>query len=156
MAKVVTPITATVEFITAEKQGEYGPYRSVLFLDPAGEKIWKSFNPDADELGYLTKGTRVQLVPTAEKNGKVSHNIVLIDAPTAPAPTQQQATQANGTGLSPEQKREIAAYIDGQADLLRYCWQTAQSKLGDLELSEESIRCASSTLFISAQKKFHL
>lgn len=33
MSKVVAPITATVEFITGVKSGQYGEYRSVLFSD---------------------------------------------------------------------------------------------------------------------------
>jgi hypothetical protein len=59
MAKVVTPITATVEFITGIKQGSYGEYRSVLFKDAMGEKIWKSFDPKAEELALLRKGAKV-------------------------------------------------------------------------------------------------
>jgi hypothetical protein len=50
MAKVVMPITATVEFVTGIKQGSYGEYRSLLFRDAAGEKIWKSLDPEAEEL----------------------------------------------------------------------------------------------------------
>ena len=47
MAKVVTPIAAVVQRITAPKDGQYGSYQSVLFKTPTGEKIWKSFPPDS-------------------------------------------------------------------------------------------------------------
>lgn len=100
MAKVVSPIAATVEYITAIKSGEYGDYRSVLFLDNSGEKIWKSFDPESEELALLSKGVRVQLIPiTISKSGKQSHTIVLLDAPTTlnvPAVAPAQVVQASG------------------------------------------------------------
>jgi hypothetical protein len=86
MSKVVAPIVAVVELITAEKSGEYGPYRSVLFKTPDDQKIWKSFDPASEELSLLKKGVRVQLIPAGERHGKTSHNIVLLNDATPPAP----------------------------------------------------------------------
>jgi hypothetical protein len=103
VSKVVAPIIAVVEFVTAEKAGEYGPYRSVLFKTPDDEKIWKSFDPGSEELSLLKKGVRVQLVPAGERNGKVSHNIILLDSvelSTLPAQNSPQPT------IEPEQAYE--------------------------------------------------
>jgi hypothetical protein len=52
MAKVVQAITAKVEAIGKLKTGNYGKYRSVLFLDQAqpqgseAAKIWKSLSEE--------------------------------------------------------------------------------------------------------------
>lgn len=86
MAKVVAPINARVEVIGKVKQGEYGPYRSVLFIDlsqPEGAetaKLWKSFNDNDETVAQLSKGSRVQLVPSGkDKAGKDKHSIVLVE-----------------------------------------------------------------------------
>lgn len=161
MAKVVTPITATVEYITAIKDGQYGPYQSVLFKTQDGEKIWKSFDPDSEELAILSKGTRVQLILAGERNGKPSHQIVLLDspmiAPTIPnslpaLPSDQPV--AVEVGWSPEQKRAIAAKVSQHADLLAYCLQVSHQKFAQTGLveSEESVRTLATTLFIQALK----
>ena len=160
MAKVVTAIIATVELVTAPKEGQYGPYCSVLFKDESGEKIWKSFDPDSEELTYLAKGTKVQLVPAGERNGKVSHNIVLLESAQAGQSNrnddQPPQLPPSKSGMSPELKRQIAAYIDEQSDLLRFCWITAKVKLENIATDEESFRTAASTLYLSAQRKFGL
>ena len=91
MAKVVSAITATVEVIGKLKDGNYGPYRSVLFLDqaqPVGSeaaKIWKSLSEA--EAAPLSKGARVQLVPAGkDRSGKDKHNIVLLEGQAVSAP----------------------------------------------------------------------
>lgn len=72
MAKVVAPINARVEVIGKVKQGEYGPYRSVLFIDESqlegsqAGKLWKSFNDDDQTVSQLSKRSRVQLVPAGK------------------------------------------------------------------------------------------
>jgi hypothetical protein len=71
MSKVVAPIVAVVELITAEKSGESGPYRSVLFKTPDNQKIWKSFDPASEELTLLKKGVKVQLIPAGERHVKL-------------------------------------------------------------------------------------
>jgi hypothetical protein len=118
MSKVVAPIVAVVELITAEKSGEYGPYRSVLFKTPDDEKIWKSFHPASEELTLLRKGVRVQLIPAGERHGKTYHNIVLLDDATAsapaaatPAPTieTEQAYEAMLRQVTARYSRAIAA-----------------------------------------------
>ncbi len=91
MAKVVTPITATVEVIGKLKESTYSPgtfYHPVLFLDAAkqGEeaKIWKNLTDE--EVAQLKKGDRVQLIPIGQdKSGKDKHQIVKIGGVEFPA-----------------------------------------------------------------------
>lgn len=159
MAKVVTPVTAIVEFITKEKAGEFGPYRSVLFLDESKSgddaKIWKSFDPDSEELALLTKGARVQLIESGKtKSGKLSHNIVLLDSPpaptVAPVPTMPPANTAS---LTPEEKRAIATFGTDIIKAYAFLYGEAQRALEPLGASEETIRAAASSALIACQRK---
>lgn len=154
MAKVVTAITARVEVIGKLKNGQFGEYRPVLFIDlskPEGAeeaKIWK--NLSVEECAPLHKGQSVQLVPVGQdQNGNLKHNILLMESPAAP-----QASSADSQ-LSADRKREIAAYVTQMADLLKFCRDTAVAKLGS-DVGEETIRATTSSLFISCQRKFHL
>lgn len=165
--KVVTPITAKVVIIGKPKESTYTPgqfYHPVLFADqtyPEGAeeaKIWK--NLSSDEVSQLTKGDTVQLVPTGtDKNGKVSHQIVkLTPTPTTSSTAAQQHPQTNSVApsWSEDQKREVAAYIEQVGALYRYCYTTAATQMKDMTQSEETLRCCASSLFIAAQRKFHL
>jgi hypothetical protein len=165
MAKVVAPIVAIVEIIGKPKPSSYQEgefYYPTLFLDQSKEgdeaKIWKSLSED--EVSQLRKGARVQLVPAGTtKNGQAKHNIVLMDAPAiAPQHTPHQpiapTQQADPYRMSDEQKRDVAAYVSQMGDLLAYCRNVAQQKLGEVE--EETIRTSTASLFIAAQRKFNL
>lgn len=149
MPKVVSPIEAIVETITVEKEGNYGPYRSVLFKN-GDEKIWQSFDPGAEELQVLKRGAKVQLVPRGEsKAGKTQYNIVLMGAPTAPA----QAI-ASSAIMDDDQKRSAAAYVEQMAKLYRYCFEQAQIALTGATENPETVQAAASTLFVAAQRRF--
>lgn len=152
MPKVVSPINATVETITVEKEGNYGPYRSVLFKN-GEEKIWQSFDPESDELQILKRGARVQLVPRGEsKSGKTQYNIVLMDP--IPTTAQQEGDRAISVLMRDAQKREVAAYVEQMANLYRYCFEQAQIALAGATENPATIQAAASTLFIAAQRKF--
>jgi len=144
-------IRASVSFITREKAGEYGPYRSVLFIraDRQGEdaKVWRSMKPHEAE-GF-SKNQQVYLIAT-ERKGKPTWDVELIDSVEATPPAQPTAQ-----GMDPEQKREIAAYVGEMGDLWAYCLQTAQTKIG-ASVDGETVRCMASSLFISASRKFDL
>ena len=149
MAKVVAPTLARVEVIGKPKESSYEAgrfYHPCLFIDlsqPSGSeaaKIWK--NLSGDEVSQIQRGDHVQLV----------HNIVLLESPaTVPNPQPEQATSV-AEGWTPEQKRAIAAKVQQNADLLKYCLETARSKFGKLVESEESIRCLATTLYINVLK----
>jgi len=156
MAKIVVPVTATIAVIGKLKESNFQPgsfYRSVLFVDlsqPEGSeaaKIWKSLTDS--ECQGLTVGSTVQLVPTGQdQNGKAKHNILLADAP---AGRVGQLTSETELGWTPEQKHALAAKVQQNADLLRYCLETAQVKFADL-VEPSDIRALATTLFLSATK----
>ncbi|MBW4552967.1 MAG: hypothetical protein KME35_17935 [Aphanocapsa sp. GSE-SYN-MK-11-07L] len=167
MAKVVNPISARVEVIGKPKPSAYQPntfYYPTLFIDlsqPEGSeeaKIWKSLS--GDEVSQIMQGDRVQLVPAGQdKNGKTKHNIVV----TQPAQSQvskdyEQRTIApvQTSAISADTKRAIAAYIDGQADLYRFCYLTAHSKFDGLIEDQDSIRTIATTLYLGTVQKFGL
>ncbi len=124
---------------------------SVVILDNGEEvKLWGK--PDDQSLVSLRKGQAVNLIYDGKNYKLVNSQPV---ATSQPVNTSQPAPVVNSE-LSKEQKHAIAEYIEGRADLLKYCWTTAKLKLGDITTDEESLRCAASTLFIAAQKKFNL
>lgn len=52
---------------------------------------------------------------------------------------------------SADQKHAIAAKVEQNADLLRFCLEIAQRKFGEL-VAPEDLRCLATTLFLSAIK----
>jgi hypothetical protein len=172
MAKVVTPITATVEVIGKLKESTYSPgtfYHPVLFLDAAkqGEeaKIWKNLTDE--EAAQIKKGDRVQLVPIGQdKSGKDKHQIVKfggvefpanpVPVPACPTPSQvnPQASPSD-VGMAPDLKRAIAAYVEELGGLYAFCLDVSQKKIG-ASCDAETVRCMASSLFIASQRKFGL
>jgi len=170
MAKVVVPVSAIVEVIGKAKESSYEPgtyYHPVLFLDEskAGDerKIWK--NLSTEESGQLRKGDRVQLIPVGQdKQGKDKHQIVKfggIEFPANPVPVPVHPSQVTpqakpgDVGLSADTKRAIAAYVEELGGLYAFCLDTAQKKIG-ASSDSETVRCAASSLFIAASRKFGL
>jgi hypothetical protein len=168
MSKVVTPIAARVEVIGKPKESSFNPgtyYYSTLFIDlsqPEGSesaKIWKSLS--GDEVSQILKGDLVQLVPAGhDKNGKPKHNIVVTQPrPAVPQPQGDKSEPIADKGLgqlSPDTKWAIAAYVDSQSDLYRFCYQTAQGKLDGMTNDLETTRCMATTLYLGAVRKFGL
>ena len=153
MAKVVQAITAKVEAIGKLKTGNYGKYRSVLFLDqsqPQGSeaaKIWKSLSEE--EAQDLTQGTIVQLVPAGkDRNGKDKHNILRINANSAPA-TKRVVHRPDciPATWSDEQKLTLSAQICDHADLLRFCLEVAHEKFAGLA-DQRDFRALATTLYL--------
>lgn len=58
--------------------------------------------------------------------------------------------------MTVEQKREIAGYIDDMGDLYKYCLETAETKLSDVDCDLYTVRACASSLFIAAQRRFDL
>ncbi|NJL42524.1 MAG: hypothetical protein HC856_09525 [Pseudanabaena sp. RU_4_16] len=106
--------------------------------DGTEHRVWGQ--PDDQAIASLQKGQQVQLL----YDGK-GYKLI---ADSQPA----QVKQPVATELTPEQKRAIAEYVTGQADLLKFCWTTAAVKLGGIATEEESIRCAAASLYIAAQR----
>lgn len=132
MSRIATPIDVTVEFITPPKDGTYGPYCGVKFKSTDGQEIWKNYGVDSEELGSLTKGDRLQLIPV-EKDGKLSHQILFLGTPpaTTPAPKPQVApTSQPQTAPASADKRSIASRADELAKFYRYCFDLASREMG--------------------------
>lgn len=178
MALVTTPtINAVVAHIMQEKVGEYGPYQSVLFEGEGleGGKLWRALKPD--EAQQLRKSQPVELTPTKTSKGKASWNIRPLHTPPAqpiaPQPSQVQqrnsAVQAKPTSqpqtvvqppcqepTTEERRQQIEAYIFSMANLHTVCYQAAEQAYNGTDAPDEVIRAATSSLFISAERRFHL
>lgn len=167
MAKVVTPITAKVEFITGIKHGSYGEYRSVLFKGIAGEKIWKSFNPEAKELALLHKGAKVQLIPTGtSKNGNEKHSIVLLQSSPANFMSGDTVSEAPSITKSPppkrpetvpptwetDEKQELSAKLCDHADLLKFSYEVVKYKFSGVA-DPRDYRAIATTLYLTITRQ---
>ena len=150
------PIEAIVGHICAEKSGNFGPYHATVFESselPDG-RIWKNLKPT--EAAMLQKGMKVQLTQT-QRNGRSTYDVVLDDSPVsdrpAPAPTAKQSMEA----LSPELKREMAAYSREMISLYSFLWKQSKEALEAQGCTDdETIRTSTSSVFIAVQRKFNL
>ncbi len=135
-----------------------GPRINVVVTLPDGEetKLWG--DPGDPSLTPLKKGIAVQLVKSTKGTGYS----LLDTAPTTPAAPPAKA-KAPVPGYSPrqretwkpwtdEEKRELAAKVDQEADLMKYCLQTVQEKFVDNGLVEDeaSVCALASVLFSQA------
>ena len=145
-------ILATVAAIGKPKDGDYGPYQSVLFEAPQlpDGKVWRSMNPE--QAAQFTRGQQAYLVPTTNKAGKPSYDIELL-GDTPPQPPPQPAAAATGE-LTPDQKRAIAGYVQSMAPLLTYCHQQATAAMPGA--SDAAIAAGAASLFSAACRRFQL
>jgi hypothetical protein len=143
--QTATLITGKVKYAASNPKDFGHGERINIVISPitGGEDIKVWGNPD-DAIASLTKGQQVTLI----SDGK-GYKLV---ADSQPAQVKQPIT----TELSADQKRAISNYINSQADVLKYCWETAAAKLGGLATEEESIRCATASLYIATTRKFSL
>jgi hypothetical protein len=140
-------VPATVAGFGKLKDGNYGPYQSVLFEGPGlpDGKLWRSMPPEQAQ--QFNRGQRVYLVPTTSK-GKPSWDIELIgDAPApqvAPVPPAAAGSQAQAIG----------EYVDRLAALYAACYRRAAATLDGAP--DAAIQAAASSVFIATQRKFNL
>ncbi|NJL83569.1 MAG: hypothetical protein HC890_12590 [Chloroflexaceae bacterium] len=73
-------------------------------------------------------------------------------ASASPAPT----AAPEFAGIDIEQKRVIAAWVSGQADLYAFCFLQARRVLSTYEPTPEQVQGCASSLFISTMRKFNL
>jgi hypothetical protein len=69
------------------------------------------------------------------------------------AQNSEKHNESDQSLLSPNQKREIANYVQEMAKLYKYCLDQVDATIG---VDGEDKRAIATTLFISAQKKFAL
>jgi len=136
-----------------------------------GEKVtvWRAGDDDYSQK-HVIKNARLTL--TLDNKGK--YNLVEDPAltnlgqplPESPVPVRplhntnhviaqnsEKHNESDQSTLNPNQKREIASYIQEMAKLYKYCLDQVDATIG---VEGEDKRAIATTLFISAQKKFSL
>ena len=135
-----------------------------------GEKVtvWRNGN-DEYSIKHVIRNARLTL--TLDKSGKYS----LVEDPNLanlgqPLPSEipvkpvhnydhkiaqntPQNSDSDQSFLSPNQKREVANYVQEMAKLYKYCLDQVESTIG---VDGDDKRAIATTLYLSAQKKFSL
>ena len=133
-----------------------------------GEKVtvWRGGDDEYSQK-HVIRNARLTL--TLDNKGKYSlvedPNLVNLGQPlpTEPVPVKpvydhkiaqnsEKTSYSDQSSLSPNQKKEIAQYIQDMAKLYKFCLDQAES-LGAID---EDRRAIATTLYLSAQKKFAL
>lgn len=146
------------------KPSQYPPYepiQSVLFTcqtDLGEKEHWITYS--AVEARLLKVGQPASLYNRA---GMGDRPLWTAEFDTTPKPVQTpQVIPSNlGSAQAPapvelSANAEITMWIENQAELYATCFDAARRTLFAREVSEESVRAAASTLFISATRKFNL
>lgn len=138
----ITLLTAKVKY-PAQKviETKHGNRINAVVELESGEDIKVWGNPGS-AIAHLKKGQSVQLV----YDGK-SHKLVTDQPLTTADKLQSQSVSAE---LTPAQKRAWAKEIENSADLLKFCYQTVQSKFEGVVENPAEIRALAITLFIQA------
>ena len=164
-------IEATISRFGKIQQSSYPPYdrvQSVLFTWQNGtnaQEIWKTY--PAAEAKLLKVGQPAFLSSRTGRNNQVIWEVDFANAatpqPPVHPPAQPQANRPAERGLSPAPapvalapNQAIALWVETQAELYAQCFDAAWRALAAREVSEETVRAAASTLFISASRKFNL
>ncbi|MEO0644885.1 MAG: hypothetical protein AAFZ17_01815 [Cyanobacteria bacterium J06650_10] len=167
------PIMAVVAHIMDEKTGKYGSYQSVLFESSRLQdgKLWWALKPN--EAKQLRIGQAVELTPTTTSRGKDSWNIRPLDTqqvqqtqprqsqPAAQAhqPAPQPAAQSLPPGqaqITENRRQQIEAFVFSMANLHAVCYQAAEQAYVGMNVPDEVIRAATSSVFIAAERRFRL
>lgn len=127
-----------------------GSQQNIVVVQDNGQESTIWFAAGHAAYTELRRGDRAQFVQ--DNKGKLQLLAVDEYAPSTPAPSQPQQSAE----LSPDRKREIAAYIQEQAKLYAFCFGQATEALKHYEPTEETLRAMASTLYISAQRKFNI
>lgn len=134
-----------------------------------GEKVtvWRGGDDDYSQK-HVIKNARLTL--TLDSKGKYNlvedPNLVSLGQPlpVEPIPVKpvydhkiaqnsEKPTDSDQSLLNPNQKREIANYVQEMAKLYKYCLDQVETTIG---VEGEDKRAIATTLYLSAQKKFAL
>lgn len=172
-------IQAVISRFGKIQQSSYPPYarvQSVLFTwqnGPSAQEVWKTF--PAEEAQLFKVGQPAFLSSRTGRNNQVIWEVEFIGGTAAasppPAATQTAPAPAQFTSPLPAQfpsqpvshqapvahpNQDISTWVETQAELYAHCFGSAAQALTAYEVSEETVRAAASTLFISASRKFKL
>lgn len=136
-----------------------------------GEKVtvWRGGDDDYSQR-HVIKNARLTL--TLDNKGKYSliedPNLVNLGKPLPELPVpvkplyntnhvieknSEKTSDSDQSFLSPNQKREVANYVQEMAKLYKYCLDQVESTIG---VEGDDKRAIATTLYLSAQKKFSL
>jgi cephalosporin hydroxylase len=130
-----------------------------------GEKVtvWRAGDDEYSQK-HVIRNARLTL--TLDSKGKYSlvedPNLVSLGQPLPdePVPVRpvydhkiEKTSESEQSTLNPNQKREIANYVQEMAKLYKYCLDQVESTIG---VEGEDRRAIATTLYLSAQKKFAL
>jgi hypothetical protein len=148
-------IQGTVKYVAGPaRETKNGPRINVLVTLADGEetKLWG--DPGDPVLTPLKKGQSVQLVKNPKGTGYSLLDIspTTPAAPPAPVPGYSPRQQETWKPWSDYEKKGLEAKIDQDAELMRYCLQTARKKFVDNGLveNEDSVCSLASVLFSHA------
>lgn len=155
----LTVYSGTVKFTPGKVfETQYGQrINAVVTVAETGEEIKLWGSPGDSTLIALTNGQQVSLA-----QGQKGWQLLSVPPAEDSAPTSSGNGKAQAHApLDPEQKKQVAAYIDQMADLYGYCLkQVVNRQLTDIDVTlpdtEERVRAVATTLFIQACRKFNL
>ena len=136
------------------RETKNGPRINVVVTLTDGEetKLWG--DPGDPALTPLKKGNAVQLVKNAKGTGYslLDTSPTTPAAPLVPAPGYSPRQRETWKPWNDDQKKELAAKVDQEADLMKYCLQTVREKFVDIGLveNEASVCSLASVLFSQA------
>lgn len=163
--------SATVKYRAGDvKKTEFGERQNVVitYADGTEGKLW--FKAGREPHVSLQKGQAIQVV-IEKRDGKECKKLVKSvvtepsrsdasqSSPSSPAPVASQRSLSRAEvyePLSNERKKEIAAYIEEQTKLYKFCLEQALPVVREVDGDLEDARAIATTLFISAQRKFGL
>lgn len=185
---MVTLRTAKVKYAAGKVfDGEWGKRQNikVTFQDGTEDNIW--FAEGRQPHCSFRVGDEIQIL-FEQRDGKTTKRLVTNEDDNPPPPKAQshrllsretteltvdqhshQALRLSSNSqqnqaqkfedFSPDEKREIAAYVASRADLLKYCVDTAHRVLQEdypmLANNPETLQKMSTNLFLTAQRKFN-
>lgn len=139
---------ATVKFPAGRVfDGQYGPSCNVLATLPDGSevKVWGK----PEELQSYRRGDSIALLQDAKGKFKP------VAIAQAPQPVSHPAPQSTAAPKPGPDKAAIADFIQTQAKLYSYCYQTARSAMPP-DAPLEAIQSCASSVYISTGRKFNL
>jgi hypothetical protein len=141
-------LNATVKSQPREVSTKFGQRCVMDVTLPNGQEqaIWGPANFPA-----IMNCRNGQSVPIAiDSKGKYH----VVEGQATPNQSQQSVPKPTETGMTPDTKKAIAAYVEEMGSLYGFCYQTATNKLADAP--NEAKQAMASSLFIAAQRKFGL
>ncbi len=139
-------LEATCKFPGKAIQTKFGEKANAVFTTPTGEEVTVWGPPNYPPFRRIRRGDRVQLA----KDHKGNHRLVE-NSPIGETPANSPFGETP-SGWTLEEKRTIAAKVEQNVKLLKYCLETARAEFAGLVETEESFRSLATTLFINTQR----